>query len=252
MFRRRTSSRWGSNFRSRGFGARRGPLTRVATRPKIWNRANFYFDNAVNVPNTSDSCTNSAVLLARHLNLAEISNVGFGYSNQLRWLEVGGVVFDYGFRRESGYDATLGASAQQVTQGVTLATDRLDTTGAPVTAATVQWQRVQEPVGQVSSTGVPASTAQNVDYPTKIHWRKWERKPHYAVTVNAGEQLVAPEGQYLDARNATINKRLRLRLPPEHGLFLIFSVVTGPSYAAGGTLAWSFWAQGQIYWRTRL
>jgi len=245
MFRRKTRSR-AFSFR----GARRGPITRVPTRPKLWNRANFFFDTSITVANTSDNCTNSAVLLARHLNLGELSAPGRGYTDQVKWLEIGGVVFDWGIRREALYDVGTGSSLG-VTQGLTLLSDRLDATGAPITAATAQWHRPQPPVAQVSAS-VPAATAENADFPTKIHYRKWERKPHYAVSVNAVEgDLVAPEGQYLDFRNATVNKRLKIRLAADQGLFLVGSIVTGPSYAAGGSLGWSYWAQGQIYYRVR-
>lgn len=241
------SKRW-SKSPSRRFGVRRGPSSRVPTRPKFWNRANWFVDTAVTVANTSDTCTNVAVLLARASNLADIgASAGRSYADQMRAVEVGGVVFDWGLRRETLYDVGTGASLG-VTQGVTLASDRLDITGAPVAAATVQWHRPQPPVA--TATNVSAN-AENQDFPTKIHWRKFERKPHYAVTVNDINDLQAPEGQYLDFRNATVNKRLKVRLDPQVGLFLIFSVITGPSYAAGGALNWSVWAQGQLYYRVR-
>jgi len=246
MYRRKT--KWSSS-RSRSFGARRGPLARVATRPKIWNRANFYADTSLTVNNASDTCFNSAILLARHNNLARITSEGFGYADQIRYIDIGGVVFDWGFRRETSYDVGTGSSLG-ITQGVTLATDRLDNTGAPTTAATVQWHRPQPPVAQISTT-TPGADAQNQDFPVKIHWRKWERKPHYAVQVTDTGVLEAPEGQYLDARNPTVNKRLKLRIGEQDGLFLIFSAITGPTYAAGGSLGWSIWVQGQIYYRTR-
>lgn len=244
MFRRRTTSR-----RTYSFGRRFRPRARPPTRPKQWNRSNFFVNSDLSVANTSDTCVNSAVLLARHLNLGELSSPGRGYTDQIRSLDIGGVVLDYGMRRDAIYDATASATALTGFTGYTLATDRLDNTGAPVAAATTQWHRPQPPVAQISST-VPGATAENVDFPTKIHWRRWEKKPHYAVGVNETEgNLVAPEGQYLDARYPTLNKRLKTRLFAEHGLFFIFSFVTGPSWAAGGTLTYQFWLQGQIYWR---
>lgn len=246
---RRKSSRWATSYRSRSYGARRGPLTRVATRPRIWNRANFFFEGSIAVPNNSDTSTNLAVLLARIQNLQDSATAaGRAANDQVRWLEIGGIVFDYGLRREALYDVGTGAGLG-TSQHYCLATDRFDSAGNPNTLPIVQWQRSQPPVANAPAV---SAGAENQDFPTKIHWRKFERTPHYAVTVNAGEgELVAPEGQYLVTRNPTLNKRLRLRLDPAQGLFFSFSVITGPAYAAGGTLGWTAWIQGQLFYRVR-
>lgn len=231
------------------FRSRRGPMLRTPTRPKFWQRANFFAESSVLVPNSSLVTTNVAILLARHQNLARNIAEGIGAMNQVRYIELGGIVYDWGLRREAFYEEGTG-SLLGTTQGHTLLVDRLDNTGLPVTAATTDWALAQPPVVQVSTT-VPGAGAQDVDFPTKIIHRKWERKPHYAVEVVASEGLWAPEGQYLDQRNPTVNKRLKLRLGDADGLFAVFSVVTSASYSAGGTISWPCWIQGQLYYRVR-
>lgn len=234
----------------------RGPIARVATRPKIYNRANFFTvtTHVLNNGNPDFSTVNTAIMLARHSNLMDTaSGTGRGYADQVRWIDIGGVVMNYGMNRRSGWEsqAQTAFDDQAVWNGVTLLTDRLDAGGAPVTAATTQWCDSQPPVAQVSASQ-PELTAQNQDFPTKIHFRKWWRDFYMAqeIVTNA-EPLVGVHGQRVQLDHPTLNKKLRLRLGAEDGLFFQFSSIQGPGFEPATQVIYDVWVQGQIYYRVR-
>lgn len=230
---------------------RRGRSTnRRVHAPRKFSRANFYFSGTLAVANLSDNCTNTAVLLARTLNLGEANGPGRAFADQVRGLEIGGVVLDYDMHEEGAILADLGPAALESYQGFTLMSDRLDTTGALVSGA-VQWQRVQPPIAQTAA-GTPGATAEDVDFPMQIHWRRWMPVENdVRLLANAGSGLFAVDGQFVRTRRETLNKKLRLFLDDWHGLFFQFSIITGPSYAVGGVRNYRLFLQGQLYYRTR-
>lgn len=249
---KRRSSRWSSS-RSRGFGARRGLRTRVATRPQLWNRSNFFTE--VSLPLSGGAGVvntfNSAVLLARHSNLGEASAPGRGAVDLMRWLHIGGIVFDFNMTPQGGWqsqDLQTYASMEFI-QGITLATDQLDAAGSPNTAATVSWSTVQPPVAQISAT-IPNTGGQNQDYPKKIHWRKFWQNWRTAPTIDTSNgELMGLLGQEVMTRHGTVNKRIRTKLSPSDGLFAIFSAITFTNYNPPTQIILRGWIQGQIYWR---
>lgn len=242
-----------NRFRARRrFTSRRRSNLRRPHPPKKYSRANFYVSTTVAVANQSDNTTNTAVLLARTLNLGELAGAGRSFSDQVRGIEIGGVVLDYGIT-EGVSDFMVNTWPNvELYSGVTLLSDRLDATGAPVAAASVQWNRVQPPIAQTTAA-TPSSTAEDVDFPLQIHWRRFQpwRRRAQALDAPVEGELYGIDGQFLQMNPTTLNKRLKLWLDDYHGLFFQFSFITGPAYAAGFPRTFHLFLQGQLYYRTR-
>lgn len=217
-----------------------------------WQRANFMTFTVLTVNNVSDQTFNTAILMARTMNLGDITTgTGRSTADLVRGIEIGGVVLDYGIKDQSSYIAGSSTAALQLLNTFMLCSDRLDSFGSPNAAASMQLGRTQPPMVQVSAAN-PSALAEDVDFPLQIHWRKTEEILHTATPVSGeGVDLFGLDGQQVQTRRGTLNKRLRLFLDDYHGLFFVFSGTTGPAYASGFTRVFDVWVAGSIYYRTK-
>lgn len=247
---RRTSRRSFSSFRPR---RRRSALNwQKADRPRKWQMGNLFTTLNQNVPNTSDTTVNTAILLARTQNLGETTTgPGRAMAEMTRRVEIGGVVLSFGYFNPD-LDLSLDPKVESAYMQYTLAVDRLDVSGAPAAMANVAWQRNTLPALQVTAA-LPGTSEEDVDFPTRILWRQTQLEDGSRVNGTnslAGLQFLQNIGTR--PMSSHLNKRLRLPLDDEHGLFFCFSSIKAADYAGGVAKIIRLWLTGSIYYRVVL
>jgi hypothetical protein len=172
--------------------------------------------------------------------------VGRETAAQLRYLELGGIVFDYQFvwSMSRGTTAFFDDALQAYGQ-IILMSDRLDDIGNPV-ALTANWFQTTPPSVVTSSV---ETQDEETRYPTRVHYRH--------AHVGAFNEFVgaAAGGDY----PATVNEmrssgskslRLRLRLDDEHAFMVGFHLATDSAFPSEGfSISATLMFVGSLYWR---
>jgi len=212
---------------------------RPVTAPTRWEVCNFFFDS-------SDTLTDG-VFLTESVELLKIQDhlggvattTSRGLSAVSRRIELGGIVFDYGWNLEGpANEADLVSSKWQ--HGIYLVTDRLDENSQPI--ALPNWSLNAAPVATV-----PSGAANEDDFPLRIHWRDadiWNQMAGLVSTpvTNANIRSNHP--------TRTQSLRLRRYLDDHQGLYFQFF----DQFVSDGadSLAIHKWVWGTIYYRWRI
>lgn len=250
-FKRFTRRATNSRFRSRG--------THAVTRPKRWEIGQFYIEQTMNPPNGSNAeqltmlhiASISQSLLNATANTSE-SRLGTLLAQSKRALEVGGIVYDWGCYQLNDANANTSRTEGQLTWQHGLCTDKhVATAGSPITPnAILDWSPLQSTFPtRILSTSTAFDDNNEAQQPTRIHFTKtWMMNAGIREVANDVEGvLYVPDGQILQQNFGTVNRRLKLRLDDDQGLYAYFGVLTG----AGFSNASSFlvWLGGRIYYR---
>lgn len=183
--------------------------------------------------------------------------LGVTLANMSRQMEIGGLVFDWGFekRRHVLFPPT-NASGQ--TAGVycetSVLTDRFDMVGNPASLSNNAPLVSTTPV-TLSSVGGGGSHPE-LELPTRMHWRRTEYVNSAPVVydytfLDIGEQATAlPAVLRARDQRRTESLRLRLKLLDEQGLFFRIALRTTGDFP-DGEAAYVWWASGSIYYRVR-
>lgn len=263
MFKRRTTR---GSFRSRRFSGRRGS-THIVTRPRKWEMATMFARTEFNPPNLGQTSqqiyihlASIADSLANFTSPSDEQRFGTVLSSMQRAIEVGGVVYDWGYQIMSAFDGDIliaGAPpASKMYCAHHLITDRYAvSSGIVVPASLGSWNPfdVMWPM-QILGTSSPVQQRNQVELPTRIHFQKtfdvsFGGRP---VSNDEGNILYIPDSQALRQNFGTVNRKLRLRLSDEQGLFAHWSLQTDPAWEFGTvTPTIVFWLRGQLYYRYR-
>lgn len=245
-----------TNFRSfRRRGSSSGPRLHLPTRPKIWQRANFFLGTALifNDEQGVDPINFVFELALIHDRVGDsTTGIGRAQSEMWKYCDVGGIVMDYWvhapvINQENG---ELIEDDSEYFSQLLLCVDRLGADAAPV-AIDCNWFNNTMPI-----TTALAQEAQDQDevFPTRVLWRtaQWHGAswvPHALAgglpTTNVGSL----DTQQVSMGHGRINKRLKLRLDDEHELNLHFTAKANTTTAAGVTRDVRFRAVGSLYYR---
>lgn len=235
-----------SRFRRRGFrrhsGFRRFRRSGLACSPRKtleprWQVGNIKSEQNFTIDNASPTPTNLYTRIASiPLLTAQTNQTEYFIEKQYRYLDIGGISLNCGMDmvNGSGGSATIDSSAFI---GQILVVDRLDNTGAP---ESVLWNYFSSTPPSSSFAG--ASNADD-DAPTRILHR---RHTMFSQQANLGVSI-APQATV----RYTLNRRLRLRLGPTHGLYFVHCAGQGSAWGTTGTpvVMMKSWFWGTVYWR---
>lgn len=255
MFRRKFTRR---PFTRRRFG---GARLRRPTTAGRWERSTFFVGNSSFLP--AGSLSSQLVLFhlaSQGMSLTQNSPVptGVALSSMVRRLEIGGITYDWGIDWVPD-SLTLQSDANPTDSTAwfmhALVTDKLVTeSGVSIIPNSILAWEPFEPEFPTSVLTVSTPALQfDAEQPTRIHFQK-------TVSFNLGtpelvlsEDLQVPWGQPVDSRrHATVNRRLRLSLDDDQGLFLAFASRNCDGFDASivtGTRRFRTWARGTLYHR---
>jgi len=254
----RKSSRWARSSASRGgFRRRVSPMRtsdRKANRPR-WNVGNFNLNSEVPVNySVSQPYTNTMIALAQSASRVGDDSGGGSQGRSItravRFLDIGGIVITAGWNRVAQLvTADLADDSDALDQMCQqlIVVDRLDGTGAPLSIA-YDWGLNTVPTGSTTSS---SSANEPQDAPTRI-LKRWGGHQSFAfdpASITSSTSFARTQ----EVRNSrwSYNLRLRLRLDPEHGLWLVNHARR--IFSADAELnidrANRFWAFGTIYYR---
>lgn len=180
--------------------------------------------------------------------------VGNVLSGMNRALEIGGVVLDYGAETQVQDPAGFGDSFY-LWNGLVLDRQYAETTEAIVPASLQNFHPFTSlPPTAALLTGAPLPEAEEVSLPTRILWSKREQydvAPGEIVNDIEG-QLYYPTTQKVRLRNPTLNRRLRVRMSDEQGLYFVWAFRNSAAFSVGtGARTIRRWLAGHIYYRYR-
>jgi len=257
MYNRRPR-RWATSSRSRSYGARpgRSRLSRPVTRTQRWETAIINSELSM-IMGESDfvqlsytSIAGIALSLGNGAAAPELT-IGTALASMNRALLIGGIVMDWGAYIISNYnnDHQTRAAAESFAT-LQLVTDRLSNEGGPNFPVSLQTYDPFAPMFPMSTLSTTTPTVDQNALPTRVHFRKYFPLLGAGRTISnpLSDLLYIPDDQKLNPSFGTINRRLRLRLDDEQGLFLVRSVQAGPSSSwEGAVIRW--WMNGCLYYR---
>jgi len=253
-FKRNTRRSYSKPFRRR-FG---GGLRKSQTLQK-WIAADFF------VAITSDHPSGSATV---QLNLIHLASVGLSYWGDAtqsaldrRAIDIGGIVFDYGIEFPSvAGDADDVTNTVDITPlenmsafyNIGLCYDRmhLESGIGPIPDCIQTWEPFTSdfPIG----TSTPDIDQSAISRPARVLWNKTHYK-NFAMQLvlnNEGSDLYVPPLQSVQTRTGTVNRRLRLRLDQNHGLYLYCATLNEGNFAVDArALFRTVWFKGTLYWK---
>lgn len=219
-FRRSAPSR-ARSFKRRSFSRNR---THQPKRTGHWQRANLRIDSR-NVVDEVGANVNTVLVLgqiANHL-ATDGDTAGRAYTNQVKFLEIGGLVFDWQLQLSdlaSDFTTPPATDIWAIDNQIILVSDRMDTGGFPA-AIDVNWFSSTTPIPVAGAT---ASDDEDGDFPTRVHWR------HARNIVGGYGQFPDVTGNFTPSNTVvslqgSANLRLRLALDDEHVLAMHFASV---------------------------
>lgn len=252
MYRKRTFHR---RPRRRSFNRTARPATRVGS--QRWQWGNFFASTTIQGPGAGGASTNILFEIAslEPNHFGDTSTPGAAAlaitnSNQVKGLDIGGIVFDSGIHNaQSVFDVSGSVFDKRMflMQGIIL--DKKDpTTGAP-SSTNANYAVSTFPSNVVDITVPRPSALQEVrDYPSRFLYRSTD---YY----NAGLQAnISPDDELLASRtrqevlNPQRHRSLRIkrRLTDDWGLYWVGSIW---SPSAPDPSSWVLWLSGSIYYR---
>jgi len=251
-----------SNFRRRGassnFRSRRPRLRTPGSRR--WEVSDFFVSSAAQWP-TGNS---TEQLLMLHLASIPMSlqndvspNVaGVALGAMTRKLLIGGIVMDYGWEFLGDLDGLDTATQGQAFMETGICSDTINFLGSAKGPNAINaWSPWQSgfPTAVLNAATTPALSVQEGDRPLHIHWRKKEATNFAARIIDnpQAETLYIPSQQPVRTRGGTVNRRLKLVLDDQQGLFVYFATLNSTTFSAiaSSTLGLNRWAGGSLFWR---
>jgi len=224
MAMRRRSSR--PRFRSR-------TRTHEPKRSGHWQRGNIALFPIISVNTSLDTAITTLILAQTFRNLGGDSDAqGKSYGNQVKFLEIGGIVFDWRmiFTQSRGTTAFFDDSINVVGQ-ILLVSDRLDGDGNPV-ATSSNWFTNTTPTGIADAT---ETQDEDHKYPTRVHYRA-------ARAWDGNDRQTRPATSSDDANHSTFHAqgskslRLRTRYDDEHALSVVMHLATDNTFPSENIL----------------
>lgn len=251
------------NFRFRRVG------THQVTRTRRWEIGQFFIDDFLTLPAGSGSQTLeffhlasiTASLTTHGAAMDPEERVGNVLANMQRRLEIGGLVFDWGWHMNAGIEgdeSSTNMNHGDVHCSTYLLTDRLaidPTTLDAFPVAVEAW----DPFANMFPTAFLGTATPVIDsgqqlMPTRIHWHKshmMKLQPFQVVGQVEGA-LYVPNGQQLERQFSTVNKRLRLSLSDEQGLYFACATRNAPSFTIDtNQRSLHRWFKGHLFYRFR-
>jgi len=254
-FTRSSSSRGRNNF-----SRFRRPGLKMAKAPQRYNAADFF--QAITTDHPSGSLSQQltyihlASLTQSYQTVGETSSIML--QSSLKSIDIGGLVFDWGIEFPAtggdGADGTLSAFENMAAwYYVGLCYDRMnfDTTAGGFLPGSVQgWQPF---FSDFPVTPNPAGVNEwQAQRPTRVLWSKSMYMNFGApIIVNPSSgDLHVPQFQHLAPRYGTVNKRCRVRLDENFGLFLFVATLNEGNFSTDLlTLFRTVWFKGTLYWK---
>lgn len=248
MFRRRSFNRFrrSSGFRGR---PRLWGSTSRANRPR-WNVSNFCFDADVG-QNWADSQPFANVYTVLAIGgAASQSSPDFKTDSMQRGMIIGGIVMNYGWFRanpldqESSESPDWSADELVMYAETNLVVDRYDADKIPQSVE-FDYSASQVP------TGSGSATTEHWDGPTRIlHRRRDVVHQQFEEEATGASTGAWPVSQQVQHNRYTLNKKLRIRLDEEHGLYVVSHVRRlNPIPELNLERGVRFWYAGTLYWR---
>lgn len=224
-----------------------------AQAPRVWEVGQYFFETQEEL----DMGGELADLVIRYVRIASTRTIGDFSTGQgqalqsaARSIDVGGVVFDWGVYNDSGYDAAASPVEGRMYCMHALVADKIDGAGLPGSVATYNPFITSTPVSSVG-VATPSGLAAEITRPNRILWQQTfelQYSPTQIIGPTAGE-LYVPDGQQVGTRRTTLNKRLRLRLDDDVGLFHVFAYKQSALFATSFVPFATEWVRGNIYYR---
>lgn len=252
-FRRRTTGRLSFGFR--------GPRLKDPQRTRRLERAEFYFRDLDQISNATEGQTrifthiaSIALSLGNATPTSPEGRVGNVLSGMQRYIQINGLVFDYGYDVQTFLGDPPETDAGALTIQTAVVTDRLipSQNGLDVLPASLNvWSpyQTQFPTA-VLSTATPGALSDQIRQPTRVHWQRTERLFRNVPEVQSDLESTLYIGYGIRTRNQapTFNRRLRVRLDDEHGLFLTTHYINDAAQT-GIPQFIVRWARGTLFYR---
>lgn len=261
MFKRRGFKRPSPRFS----GRRTGVKLRYATEPRRWETADFFFNQTVDLPETgSTTIVNYFHIASIQNSFGSVDTTNVKLQDMVRQMQIGGVVFDYGMEHEGQMQSPEDEPFADMAQFTfweywALVYDRLASTtdAAGIPNSIQSWEPFLSGF-PISTT--PADETDDANRPTRILWSKARYRNIGAKPFQPAAQggfpagtLWIPNEQLLAPRGSRLNRRLKVILDDSHGLFLVCAARTSAEFTAfSESLPMRRWAQGQLYYRTKV
>lgn len=248
-----------SRSRFRRSPMRRGRGLRPSKALQRWQAADFFVSSAVAHPAGSGTMQIQMFQLAAQSQLiTATTNTDIAFQSTVHSVQIGGLVYDWGVEfvggaGDGGGGDTTDLDDMAAWYNVGLCYDRMffDTLGgAFFPAAISSW----EPFASDFPINIASlSSAQlEAQRPTRVlHNKSFFRDFGAPIIVNQGEStLHVPQYQHLAPRFGTFNRRLRLRLDQDHGLFFYVATLnTGGFSVDAAARDRVIWFRGTLYYR---
>lgn len=261
MMRSRGFTRRATNFRSR---FRRGPQLRRPVATAKWEVGRFYFDN------TRTMATGSASETLQYFHLASISTsfgsaiggtegrVGAVFAGMQRSLEIGGIVFDVDHLHRGDLQGDLLPGEGTYDMHLSLVVDTIDRIipdgpGFPTSLDTYSPWLSSFPTAALQTTS-PLDRSEPVTRPVRTYWERnvpIDLRPKIVLN-DLGDTLYVPQNQRLNTTHYLVNRRLKLRLDENQGLFLIEGTRNSANFSSGSaSRIITTKLTGKLYYRYR-
>lgn len=215
-----------------------------------WQRGNMHF-KAFNVMTEEGVSFNTVSVIAQidnHLGRNDADH-GIVATEQIRFIEVGGICFDWQMHVNSldlDYTSPPASDIWSADAAILVCSDRLDEAGIPVSIG-CDWLQNTTPVN-VATSSEPRDL--DVKFPTRVHWR------HHRVVTGGYFQFPDVTGngaapQPVVHLQGSANLRLKLALDDEHVLAFHFCTQIAEAGSALSGLELASTINGSIYYRTR-
>lgn len=251
MFKKRFTKR-ATNFRS---FRRSGPRLHAPTKPRIWQRANFYFTQSQTFDDAQGLDPQNTVLVLGQIDdRVGDSSTGVGRAQAELWkyLDIGGIVMDWSMYAsiENEFDGSLLEDQFELHSQLLLCVDRLDNVSNPVAVA-CNWFNNTTPVSLASGQ---TTEDEDNEYPTRVLWRAaaFHRPPWVPHALTGGQPTTnvgALNGHNVVLGSGRINKRLKLRIDDQHQLNLHLTGKANLTPAADVSRSLRFAVVGSLYYR---
>lgn len=260
MMRSKGFTKRGANFRSR---FRRSNLRRPVMTAK-WEVGRFYFDN------TRTMVTGSASETLQYFHIASIATsfgsaigveearVGAVLAGLNRSLEIGGIVFDVDHLHRGDVQGDLAPGEATYDMHLSLVVDNLDRVvpdgpSFPTSLDTYSPWLSSFPTAALT-TAAPVDRSEPITRPVRTYWERnvpIDLRPKIVLN-DLGDTLYVPQNQRLNSTHYLVNRRLKLRLDENQGLFLIEGTRNSANFNLGvSSRIITTKCVGKLYYRYR-
>jgi len=259
------NTRYRSTFKRRSTFRRRrsGPRLHRGTSPR-WEVSDFFIHSLFTLPGGSASeqlvffnIASISQVLQEPPPGTELAGVNTALGNILNKMLLGGIVFDWGWKQRGPLAADTQQRDNYIHYNTGLVIDKLASdagSGDSFPNAVQLWSPWSTGFPSVAvAPNTPNPSTAEVNRPLRTLWNKTDRMSLGPTTVQDDEAgvLYVPNQQELAPRYPTVNKRLKLVLDENQGLYLYRATRNSPTFALSDSSPadLEFWARGTLYWR---